>query len=149
MSLLLPKIDDMKKRKPVSDIMTRHVHTVDIAKDDLHSVMNLINSKHLRHVPVVHKDKLVGIISKSDINRLTFSSLFEGQEQADEAVLDMLKIEHVMTNGPKSVASTTTIREVAEILANEEYHSLPVVDDGELVGIVTTTDVIKYMLEQY
>ncbi|MCB0699782.1 MAG: CBS domain-containing protein [Chitinophagales bacterium] len=139
----------MKKRKPVADIMTKHVYTADLEKDDLHSVKDLINTKHLRHVPVIHKGKLAGIISKSDINRLTFSSLFEDQEDADDAVFDMLKIEHVMTGKPKSVSSETTIREVAEILAEEEYHSLPVVDGDELVGIVTTTDVIKYMLEQY
>jgi CBS domain-containing protein len=34
-------------------------------------------------------------------------------------------------------------------LASEEYHALPVVENGQLVGIVTTTDVIKYLLEQY
>jgi CBS domain-containing protein len=41
------------------------------------------------------------------------------------------------------------VREVAEIFSTAEYHSLPVVDDGELRGIVTTTDVIKYMLDQF
>lgn len=45
--------------------------------------------------------------------------------------------------------ASLSIRDVAEILSTEEYHALPVVEDGKLVGIVTTTDVIKYMLEQY
>lgn len=139
----------MKKHKPVSDIMTKEVYTADLAKDDLYSVRELINLKNVRHVPIVHKGKLVGIISKSDINRLSFSALFEGQEEADEAIFEMLKLEQVMTNKPKAVHPADTIKEVAEILAEEEYHALPVVDRGDLVGIVTTTDVIKYMLDQY
>ncbi len=139
----------MKKREPVTHIMTKDVLTADLSKDDLHSVKNLIDKNKLRHVPITHNNKLVGIISKTDINRLTFSSLFEGQEQADEAVLDMLKIEHVMSNNPKVIDTETTIRDVADIFANEEFHSLPVVEGNNVVGIVTTTDVIRYMLEQY
>ena len=139
----------MKKREPVAHIMTKDVHTADLGTDDLHSVKDLIDKNKLRHVPITHNNKLVGIISKTDINRLTFSSLFEGQEQADEAVLDMLRIEHVMSNHPKAIHPDTTIREAADIFANEEFHSLPVVDGDNVVGIVTTTDVIRYMLEQY
>ena len=139
----------MKKREPVSHIMTKDVFTADLASDNLHSVKDLIDKKNLRHVPVTQNNKLVGIISKTDINRLTFSSLFEGQEEADEAVLDMLRLEHVMSSKPKTVSSNTAIKDVAEMLAHEEFHSLPVVDDNNIVGIVTTTDVIKYMLEQY
>jgi len=54
-----------------------------------------------------------------------------------------------MTSKPRSVSPDSTIREVAEIFSEEEYHALPVIEDGQLKGIVTTTDVIKYMLEQY
>lgn len=139
----------MKKREPVTHIMTKDVLTADLSTDDLHSVKDLIDNNKLRHVPITHNSKLVGIVSKTDINRLTFSSLFEGQETADEAVLDMLKIEHVMSDKPKAIRPDTTIRDAAEIFANQEFHSLPVVEDDNVVGIVTTTDVIKYMLEQY
>jgi CBS domain-containing protein len=54
-----------------------------------------------------------------------------------------------MTAHPKSISSDTPIRDVAEILVNEDFHSLPVVDEGKIVGIVTSTDILKYMLEQY
>ncbi|HEY9177698.1 MAG TPA: CBS domain-containing protein [Flavipsychrobacter sp.] len=139
----------MKKKKPVADIMTTDVHTADVDKDTLFDVKDLMLAKGLRHVPVVHGKKLVGIISKTDIDRLIFSRMFEEEEDADEAVLEMLKIEQVMTHKPKAVSEDTTVREVAEILAKEEFHALPVVDGDKLVGIVTTTDVIKYMLTQY
>lgn len=139
----------MNKKKPVADIMTADVHTADVDKDTLFDVKDLMLTKGLRHVPVVHGKKLVGIISKTDIDRLIFSRMFEDEEDADEAVLEMLKIEQVMTHKPKAVNKDTTVREVAEILAKEEFHALPVLDGDRLVGIVTTTDVIKYMLTQY
>ena len=49
----------------------------------------------------------------------------------------------------RSVAPQTSVREVAELLAAKEFHAVPVVEDGNLVGIVTTTDLIKYLLKQY
>jgi CBS domain-containing protein len=54
-----------------------------------------------------------------------------------------------MVSKPVAVQHDATIREVAEILSTKEFHALPVVDGSKLVGIVTTTDLIKYLLEQY
>lgn len=138
----------MKKREPISHIMTKNVHTVNVS-DDLHEAIEIVNKNHIRHLPVLEGKEVVGIISRTDINRLTFSSLFDNQEGADEAILEMLSIPQVMTQKPRTVEASLSIREVAEILATEEYHALPVIENGELAGIVTTTDVIKYMLEQY
>jgi CBS domain-containing protein len=138
----------MKRREPISHIMTKNVATVQVS-DDLHDVIDLVKKNHIRHVPVLEGHDVVGIISSTDINRLTFSSLFENQEGADEAILEMLSISQVMTQKPRTVEASLSIRDVAEILASEEYHALPVVENGQLVGIVTTTDVIKYLLEQY
>jgi CBS domain-containing protein len=141
----------MKKKEPVSTIMTKHAYTVQLT-DSLYQVRDLILKHEIRHVPVVDGEKLVGIISKTDMNRLSFSTLFAGEGQIDDAVFDMLSVGQVMSQKPRVVKATDTIHTVAEILAREEFHALPVVDEGEesrLVGIVTTTDVIRYMLEQY
>jgi CBS domain-containing protein len=138
----------MKKREPVSHIMTKSVITVN-QKDDLKEVVAKLKSNSIRHIPVVNGNEVVGIISRSDINRLTFGALFEGQEGADEAILEMLSIAQIMTSKPKTVSPETSIRDLVEIFAIEEFHALPVVDKGILKGIVTTTDVMRYFLEQY
>lgn len=138
----------MKKREPISNIMTSNVHFVQ-ENAPLQEVVNLFRKHKIRHIPVLNGNKVVGIISRTDINRLTFGALFENQEGADEAVLEILSIPQVMTAKPKMVKSNDLIRDVAEIFANEEFHALPVVDGEELKGIVTTTDVIQYMLDQY
>jgi|GEM_PF-1712165 CBS domain-containing protein len=62
----------MKRREVVSHIMTVS------PQDDLREVVGLINQKKIRHVPVVENGHVVGMISRTDISRLTFSSLFEG-----------------------------------------------------------------------
>ncbi len=138
----------MKKREPVSAIMTKDVISVS-EKDSLQDVIALFKSKGIRHLPVKSGNKIVGIISRTDVNRLTFGALFDNQEGVDAAILDMLTISQVMSSNPRTVTSDTTIRDVAELFSEAEYHSLPVVDNDELKGIVTTTDVIKYMLSQY
>ncbi len=141
----------MKKREPVSTIMTKNIQVVKL-EDKLTDVRDLARKYSVRHIPVVQGNQLVGIISKTDLNRLTFSSLFAGQDEADEAVFDMLTISQVMSHKPRVVKASDSIKEIAEILSKEEFHALPVVDDqddAKLVGIVTTTDVIQYMLEQY
>lgn len=138
----------MKKREPISSIMTTKVVAVQ-EQDKLQDVMDIFRKHKIRHLPVLSGKKIAGIISRTDINRLTFGALFDNQEGADEAVLEILSIPQVMTNKPKMVSPNDSIRDVAEIFANEEFHALPVVEGEELKGIVTTTDIIKYMLEQY
>lgn len=138
----------MKKREPISHIMTKSVVTVN-QNDDLRKVVEKLKSNSIRHIPVVNGKEVVGIISRTDVNRLTFGALFDGQEGVDEAILDMLSISQVMTSKPRTLPSDTIIKDVAEVFAKEDFHALPVVDHGELKGIVTTTDVIKYFLEQY
>lgn len=141
----------MKKKEPVRNIMSTHVISVQL-NDSLSEVSRLIKKHHIRHVPVQKEGKLVGIISRTDIDRLTFSALMPGEGDADESVFEMLTIGHVMTSKPRVVNDETTIHEVATILSKEEFHALPVVakkDVTTLVGIVTTTDVIKYMLDNW
>ena len=135
----------MKKREPVKNIMTQNVLSV-TETDSLSSVVALFRKNKFRHLPVTRGNEVSGIISSTDMNRLSFGALFENQEGADEAILDMLSIPQVMSSRPEVVDEETPIREVAELLASREFHALPVVSGKELKGIVTTTDVIKYML---
>lgn len=135
-------------QKPVGAIMTRKVVTVQV-EEKLEAVRNLMNQKKVRHLPVLYGTQLVGIVSRTDLNRLTFGSLFEGQQDADEAMFQMLSLRQVMSHKPRIVHKSDSIRAVAEIFLKEEFHALPVVDDKnerKLVGIVTTTDIIRELL---
>lgn len=138
----------MLKNEPVSTIMTKDVFTIN-EDDKLQDAIKLIKRKKIRHLPVMKGKRVSGILSRSDIDRLSFGALFDNQDTADDAVLNMLSISQVMTGKPRIIHSDDSIQQVAEIFANEEYHALPVVDHWECKGIVTTTDVITYLLKHY
>jgi CBS domain-containing protein len=128
--------------------MTKNVHAIRV-DEPLRKAVEMVRHHKIRHLPVVEGRTVVGMLSSNDLNRLTFSGLFEGQEGADEAVLEMLTIPQVMTENPVVVDEDVSVRDVAEIFANKHFHSLPVTHEGELCGIVTSTDVIRHFLEQY
>ena len=138
----------MKKGTRISKIMTKEVIKLNL-KDDLESAELLFKQNNIRHIPVVNNKSVVGILSYTDLLRISFAdAVYEDEETIDTIVYNMFTIEQVMVKNVVSVSSNTSIKEVAEIFATKEFHALPVVDDDVLVGIVTTTDLIKYLLKQ-
>ena len=95
----------MKKREPVSQIMTKDVYTVN-ESDKLQDAVTMIRKYKIRHIPVMSGTSVSGIISRTDLNRLTFGALFDNQEGADDAVLDLLNIPQVMTSKKKQLVLT-------------------------------------------
>jgi CBS domain-containing protein len=138
----------MKQRELVSKIMTTHVYVVQ-ENAPLRDAVTMIDNNNIRHLPVLKGHEVCGIISSTDVNQLMFGSLFENQKGTNEAIFEMLTIPQIMTASPQTVSPHDTIKDVAEILANADFHALPVVENGELKGIITSTDIIKYMLAQY
>lgn len=139
----------MKKRTAISKIMTKDIVAVN-KTDDLETVEKLFKQHSIRHMPVISKNVIIGMISYSDLLRISFAdAVNEETQEIDTVVYNMFTIDQVMTKNVNTVSSDTTIKEVAEILAKKEFHALPVVDNGELVGIVTTTDLINYLIEQF
>lgn len=143
------KPNKMKKRTPVSKIMTSDVVTLNHS-NGLETAEKLFKEHNIRHIPVVSGDAIVGMLSYTDLLRISFAdAIDENESDVDTVVYEMFTIEQVMAKNLVSVNSDTTIKEVAEILSKKEFHALPVVDDNKLVGIVTTTDLINYLIEQF
>lgn len=139
----------LRHRVPVSTIMTKKIITLN-SNDELDTAERLFKENHIRHIPVVEGDKIIGMLSLTDLLRISFADgAYEEDIDVESIVYNMFTISQVMAKNLKSISSDTTIKEVAEILANNEFHALPVVDGEKLVGIVTTTDLIRYLLEQY
>jgi CBS domain-containing membrane protein len=139
----------MKQKVPVSSIMTKEVVKLNLS-DDLTKAEKLFKKHHIRHIPVVKGNKIVGMLSYTDLLRISFADAVDDDEMdIDVTVYNMFSVEQVMARNLVKVSPETTIREVAEILSTREFHALPVVEDELLVGIVTTTDLIKYLIDQY
>ncbi|MBK7937195.1 MAG: CBS domain-containing protein [Lewinellaceae bacterium] len=136
------------KNETISALMSTNVVTVNV-HDHIEKAQTLMQVHKIRHLPVLHKGKLVGMLSLTDLMRLSFSDNFGDMEaEADIAIFEMLGIRHVMKSKPETITPAHTIREVAEILAHREFHALPVVENEQVVGMVTTTDLIRYFLER-
>ncbi len=138
----------MKSRTPVSEIMSTTIIALE-RTDDLNRAEMLFNKHKIRHIPVVSEESIIGMLSYSDLLRISFADVTEDEHDVGTIVYNMFSIEQVMTKNLIRVSSRTTIKDVAEILAENEFHALPVVDDAILVGIVTTTDLIKFLLKQF
>ena len=137
----------MKKRSPVSSIMSTDLVSVNTTQS-LTEVNDLLESNGIHHMPVVSGEEVIGMISKTDLQKISFVSSY-GEEHVGTSMYNILSIEQVMTKDVETVESKDTIHDVAEILAKNEFHALPVVNDGKLTGMVTTTDLINYLIDLY
>lgn len=147
----------MKRKEPVSKLMSLHIYHVH-RHHTLWDVQVLMDKHSVRHIPVMDGDEVVGIISRTDLMRVTYGSLSRAemmtqahgmtsaQVEENKLSLQALKAEDVMSPKPYVISPSTSIHEAAEILANFEFSALPVVEHGKLVGMLTSTDLLRFLL---
>ncbi|HAS43109.1 MAG TPA: CBS domain-containing protein [Microscillaceae bacterium] len=139
----------MKKRELVAKIMTDNPVTITL-EDSLIDAQKLMEDRKIRHLPVVDNQQIIGMVSYTDLMRVNFVDNYgKGNDNVTTTLYSVLNVEQVMVEDLVTISTETTIREAAEILSEKEFHALPVVDHNGLAGILTTTDLIKYLLEQY
>lgn len=131
---------------PVSTIMTKDLITVN-PKDSLKVVKEIFDSKRLHHIPVVRYKKIVGIISKSDVLYFMKGANPEKEKARNEKLLEKYTADEIMTTGMAKLESDDRINVALEVFKENLFHAIPVVDNDELCGIVTTYDIIKALSE--
>ncbi len=139
----------MKRNEPLATVMTKEPTTVNVT-NKLSEVRKMLSEQGIHHVPVVSGSKLVGLISATDMVRLSFSA-YGADARAVDAMLDHeFQIEKVMSKELTTLKTSQKVRDAAAVLSSGSFHSVPVVDDeNNLVGIVTSTDLIRYLSDQY
>lgn len=138
----------MKQRTPVSAIMTKNI--IGLKKsDDLQYAETLFNKHKIKHIPVVSGKAVIGMLSYSDLLKISYADVTEDESDVDAVVYNMFTIEQVMVKNVVTITSETTIKEATRILAESDFHALPVVDNGILKGIITTTDLLNYFVNQF
>ena len=114
--------------------MTRDVVTVP-STATVADALDMLNAHTIRHLPVVDEGRVVGILSDRDL-RLAMTGRPDETSVAD-----------VLTPDPITVSSGDTVERAARILVEHNVGSVPVVDDGALVGIVTASDLLRSYVE--
>ncbi|PQV51168.1 acetoin utilization protein AcuB [Jejuia pallidilutea] len=139
----------MRAEISVSSIMTKNLIAL-TRSDDLERAELLFKRYKIRHMPVVSGETIIGMLSYTDLMRISYAETSSVKEDRLETVVyNNFTIEQVMQKDVVTISANTPIKEAAKILAEREFHALPVVEDGTLVGIVTTTDLLKYFIKQF
>jgi len=130
----------------VEQRMTRRVVTGE-ETDSLRDAIGLMQKHRIRHLPIVSEGALIGIVTDRDVKRAT-PSLLSGipQEQYDK-VLDQTPVGVVMTRNPFSITPSTSLKDAVKVVVDRKFGALPVVEEGKLVGIITSTDLLRTFYE--
>lgn len=130
----------------LGEVMTRNVKTMQ-ADQVLLEAMQFLRQHSVRHVPVLQDGKLVGILTDRDIKRATPSALAPGQRELWEKVVKETPLTRVMTRDPMTATPEMTLEKGLRAFVDENIGCLPVLEGGQLVGIVTARDMFRAMLK--
>lgn len=130
----------------VKDLMTTNLVTICVG-DSLRDAIRKMSAGRFRRIPVVQDKELVGIVTDRDIRRALNSPVVFHERSADEYLLDTVTVGSSMTNDPITIAPDDDILEAAEIMERHKIGGLPVVDKGKLVGIITISDLMNYLIK--
>lgn len=131
----------------VRDCMSVDPATVE-PKDSLQKVIALLRRRDIRSVPVVENGKVIGIVTDRDVRQVAPAyPLFRDEDQI-RRYTESLTVTAAMTADPITIAPDVPLVEAAKLLGTYRITSLPVVDDGWLIGILTVTDVLRVFVEQ-
>ena len=116
----------------IANWMTRNPVCI-TRQDTLARAKELMDAGRFRRLPVIDNDKLVGIITERDL-----------RQHWD--YLDSTKVDAAMTPDPVTIAPRVTAEDVARLLLQHKIGGLPVVENGKLVGLVSTSDLLRAFL---
>jgi CBS domain-containing protein len=128
----------------VRDLMQREVATLD-ASDRLDLADDIMRLGRIRHLPILSGGRLVGILSQRDLFRAAVSSVLQMARATEREWLNAVPVAAVMTSDVFTVGPETSVRDAVELMIERKIGCLPVVDRGELVGLVSETDCLRYL----
>jgi len=136
----------------VKDVMTTQVVTL-TTEDVVSEVYQIFSELNIHHIPVVHADKrIVGIVSKSDLERISSGiSLFsqKRKEELNAVLYRTLRVVEIMTPQPECVDPDITLKDAILMFRKNKFRALPVVDKGKIIGIVTPYDVMLFFAQNF
>ena len=139
----------MKKNEPVSHIMSNNIIAVQEGQP-LSEVRHKMVDSNIHHIPVLSGKNLVGMVSFTDMMKLNMVINGADDRTVDAIIDQQFSIGDIMSTDLTTLNAKDTIRQAAEVLSENNFHSVPVTNgSSELQGIVTSSDLIRYLSNQY
>ena len=129
----------------VKDFMTTEVSILG-RNDTLDLADNVMALGRIRHLPVLEEGRVVGVVSQRDLFRSALAVALGYGERAQKTLLKTLRVKEVMSEPAITISAEATIREAARLMVEHKIGCLPVVEGSTLVGIVTETDILRYIV---
>ncbi len=126
--------------------MTEEVITI-TPSQSIAEADQLLATHNLRRIPVLAGQQVIGIVCDSDIMKAKPSILDPTAEITEDERFSSLQVQHIMTDNPVTVAPDAPIEDAAFKMRRHKIHSIPVVNKGRLVGIITETNIFNAFLE--
>lgn len=136
----------MLPKRLVADIMTPSPVTV-TPRNAIRTAINLMREGGYRRLPVVDRGRLVGIITDRDLRRAANSPFVVREQWYDNFILDHIEVGSCMTPNPLTIEPSASIVDAARLMRNHKIGGLPVVADGQLLGIITETDLLDFLID--
>ena len=131
----------------VKDLMTSPVFSLK-ENDSLHSARSLMDLQRIRHIPIVTVDNaFTGLVTHRDILSATISQLAGLDPETQKEIDSGIPIREIMRTDITSVDEGASLKDAAQLLLNHKYGCLPVVQDGELTGILTEADFLRLTIK--
>jgi CBS domain-containing membrane protein len=121
-----------------SPVTLKPDETLDLAND-------VISLGRIRHIPIVEDGRLVGLLSERDMMGAATTTIFGLKRKSKSALLKSVLIKDVMKRKVVTVKPDTSIKDAAHLMKEKKIGCVPVVNEGSLVGLVTTTDILRYV----
>jgi acetoin utilization protein AcuB len=132
----------------VRDLMTERVFTL-APSDNLVALEDLMDSRHVRHVPIVDREgDLLGLVTHRDLSRTVLGRLDDVPMSVERDLLRTRLVREIMTTEPDTVEPDLALKEAAAILLENKIGWLPVVEGMHLVGILTEADFVRDHVER-
>lgn len=129
----------------IRDVMTSPVRTLD-RHESLDIADEVMTMSRVRHLPVIENRRVVGVVSQRDLFRSALAAALGIGGAAQRSLLKSVEVREVMSAPVVTVTPDDTLAEAARRLLEHRIGCLPVVEGaGELVGIVTDTDVLRQL----
>ena len=125
--------------------MTTEVTSLQETESLLDARMVFVRSS-FRHLPVLKGKALVGVVTEHDVKAFAPSLMSGVKPDEYNRLLETTPVSRAMTREPLTVRPDQPIFEAAALLYDRSFGCLPVVENGELVGILTTTDMLRLLM---